>query len=174
MEPVGMAPAAPAPSETVEQAPHSRRGGKADLFARRKQQTRWVKLPDHEKDFLLVALRPIEVQEINTYCLETVPDPKHPAKEKRQFHPMRPFYLIGRALCESDGKPMFPLGSGGPQATWLYAGEQVANFLTNQECNILFDVVSELSGLTDRSGEDAEKNSGRTGSGSASSTSPSN
>lgn len=156
-------PAAPVgPTPDVEQSPSMNRGGKADLFARRRQATRWVTLPGHDKRFLVGALRPIEVQEVNTYCLESVPDPRHPGKEKRQFNSMRPFYLIGRALLEPDGKPMFPIGSAGPQAAWLYAGEQVANFLTNPECNTLFDVVSELSGLGDRATEETEKNSGKT------------
>lgn len=165
-------PAAPAePTIEIEQAPTNRSGGKSDLFARRRQPTRWVTLPGHEKKYLVRALRPIEVQEINTFCLETVPDPKHGGKEKRQFNPMRPFYLVGRSLCETDGKAMFPPGQAGPQAAWLYAGEQVANFLLNSEVNILFDVTSELSGLNDRSGEEAEKNSEKTGTGSGSSTS---
>ncbi len=145
-------------------------GSKADLFARRKQQTRRASLPDHEKPYTITALRPIEVQEINTFCLETIPDPKT-GKDKRQFNPMRPFYLIAKSLIDHDGKPMFPAGSAGEQAAWLYGGQQCANFLTNQECNILFDVVTELSGLGDRSAEDAEKNSEKTGTGSGSSTS---
>ncbi|MBA2458993.1 MAG: hypothetical protein H0V43_08595 [Gemmatimonadales bacterium] len=166
------APAAPVgPPAEPEHSKAIHTGSKATLFARRRQQTRRVTLPEHEEPYLLTALRPIEVQEVNTFCLETNTDPKSPKKNALRWDPMRPFYFIARSLCDSDGKPMFAAGSAGEQAAWLYGGQQVANFLTNRECNILFDVVTELSGLSDKSAEDAEKNSEKTGTGSSSSTS---
>lgn len=150
---------------TVAAAPPSqdqstqRPGGKADLFARRKQQTRRVSLPGHQKSYLLAALRPIEVQEVNTFCLESHPDPKDPSKTVTRFSPMRPFYLIARSLQESEGKAMFGANEGGAQAGWIYGGQQCANFLTNREANILFDGVSDLSGIGAGAEEQAEKNS---------------
>ncbi len=152
-----------ADTQTATQVADLQPTGKAALFRKRERQTKVVQMPDGSTQ-TVVALKPKELAEINERCIEEIPDPtpKNPNQTKRHLNTvMRNFYMIARALLDTDGKKMFRSQSL-PDNAWIAGAEQIAVELDNAEVDALLLAVLQVSGLTEDAQEQAGKGSGRT------------
>jgi hypothetical protein len=158
MEPVKMDEPKASEIPSIPEPAEPERGGKSDLFARKKPRTRWVRLSDGKR-YLVRALRPKEISEINKLCLNEVPDPEKPdivkpdgtvikGEKKYEWDIMRPYYLIAKSLCEPDGKPMYRNAMMGPDDAWIAGGIEISEKMEYGDTNTLLEEVQDISGLS--------------------------
>lgn len=135
------------------------KGGKAELFARRKPRRDWVAIEDTR--YLVEAVKPGEMAWVSNQCFVRRPDADNPDVETIEWDgTKRGFYMVAIALRNPDGSRMFP-GSLEDPSQWELGCSHVMD-LGNEEYEPLFSLTNRLSGLAKGAREAAGKGSGKT------------
>ena len=120
-----------------------------------------AELEREEAQYLVAALKPGQMAWVSNACFVRRPDPDDPEKETTVWDSTkRGFFMLAIALCEPDGKRMYP-GSIEDPSQWIYGAEKAMD-LDLDEYDALFSGINDFSGFNKKALDAAGKGSGKT------------